>query len=244
MAFALVANTSEATPDQGTFTSPSIDTTGADLLVISVSNYTGFTTELVVSDSKGNTWIPLTPRLKTADNARNWIYYAKNPTVGSGHTFTVGHAVHNTYGSMCVSAWSGADLTDPFDQENGAFSNSFLTSLQAGSVTPSEDNELVIAAIAIGYLGGDGFTGTASIDSGFAITNQEPNVSFNNVQSAQAYLVQTTAAVVNPTWSWSPSKRPAATAATFKAAAVAGGLPKLIGGQLINSPLVSGRLVV
>lgn len=207
-------------------TSSAIDTTGCDLLIVSVSSY-DLTANPAVSDSKSNTWIPLTNHPVSGGDTTARIWYAKNPTVGSGHTFTV-YSTGAIYCSVSVTGWSGAHLTAPADQENGAGSSG-VTAISTGSVTPSEGNELLIAAVTADA------TGTFSIDGGFTIAGQVDYVVGHSEAGAQAYLVQTSATAANPQWSRTGSATlMAAAIATFQAAAGGGGetLPALDQGML------------
>lgn len=207
-AFALIANVQGHSTDNNGFTTSSINTSGADLLVAVVSDAADGST---LSDSKSNTWTKLTPHTFGTNCV---IYYAKNATVGSGHTFTLGGTA--TTPTLSVSAWSGSDTSAPFDQQNGAVAAG-ATSLQTGSVTPTTGNQLIIAG-----LTGDANV-TRAIDSGFTILDQVGHSGFGFSAAAHAYLIQGTAAAVNPTWSWTGSENTEAAIATFKAAA--GGAP-------------------
>lgn len=182
-----------------------INTTGANILVVSVSQYKGSTIG-TLSDSKSNTWTGLTAKIG-ASEAYNRLFYCASPTVGSGHTFTVSGT--GIFGAVAVQAWSGANVA-PFDVENGAIGAS-VTSLQTGSVTPSQNNSLIVTSVdpaggsATTYAINSGFTITDSIDSQSGIEGL-----------AMAYLVQTNAAAINPSWSWVGSSEPAAAIAVFK----------------------------
>ena len=189
-------------------TSSSIDTTGADFLVMVVGAYKSFPP--TVSDSKSNTWSALTLR-DSGDSARILIYYVANPTVGTGHTFTLTGS--SSYGSMCVHAFSGAKLTSPFDVENGV-TGGVDTSRAPGSITPSENNELLIT-------GGtqDAIVSNLAIGSSYTLADNVYTGSGTNFASSLAYLIQTTAGASNPTWSWTTSSHNAEVIASFKVAA-------------------------
>lgn len=205
MAIALVSSAGAAGTDSSVTTS-AIDTTGATLLVVGIAKDSGGTISL--SDSKGNSWTALTAT--TQGSTRCILYYAANPTVGGSHTFSNTGAFN--YSSICVAAFSGVATTTPFDQENGAGASS--TTLATGSVTPTEDNELVITHLA---FSGSGLP--TSIDGGFTETNDVEFGGGNNYGSTMAYLIQTTAAAANPTWTRTNSNPMATRIATFKAAA-------------------------
>jgi hypothetical protein len=61
-------------------------------------------------------------------------------------------------------------------------------------------------------------TGTRSTNSSLTITHQKNFENPLNAPGAMAYLIQTTAAAVNPAWSRTNSRTSAATIATFKPA--------------------------
>lgn len=184
MAIALVSNISR----HGTGTTGSIDTSGASLLTAAVG-WTTTSGAFVLTDSKSNVWMPFGGTTATFTSSHLTFYVCFQPTVGSGHTFTIGGA-----SSVCVAAFSGTATAFSFD--NGRANDANSTSVQAGSITPSVNNCLVIAAIA--YRD----TTALSINGGFTITNQEAFISGSAVGSGLAYLVQTTATAANPTWSW------------------------------------------
>jgi len=195
MPIALVSSVTRA----GAGTSASIDTTGATLLVVvtSTGNFSG--------DSKGNTYTKLTARTGTFGSETS-IWYAENPTVGSGHTFTVTGVT-----GLVAAAFSGAEVSSVFDQENGTASGS---PAQPGSITPGDDNELIITGL------GGGSVGDGSADSGFSLVADVGTTGGVNFSAGMAYKVQTTAAAVNPTWTWSEVYGSAGLViASFKAAA-------------------------
>lgn len=191
MSFALVAHTGvQEAGGLGSITTPAINTTGANLIVVSSGDYLGNGTNVAPTDSNGNTYT-LRQTATGSIAAQTQIWECQNPTVGAGHTITrVGN-----YQCLFVSAWSGAAATSQYDK--GSSGTSVSTSVQPGSITPANANSLVIAS-----LGSDTTTSsTASIDSGFTITDQFAPVGGVSEGGGQAYLIQSAAAAVNPTWS-------------------------------------------
>lgn len=154
------------------------------------------------SDSYSNTWTTLT--YHTGSSANSFIiYYAQNPTVGTGHTFT-----YTGFASASqVMAFSGVDTSSPFDVQNGA------AAAQPGSVTPSNSGSLLVTGIS-----STDFVNSFSVDSAFTITGQNLFLNGTYYANAGAYLVQGSASAVNPTWSigGGPSS-PATAIAVFKA---------------------------
>jgi hypothetical protein len=201
--FALIGSAS-GTGNYVTATTSAIDTTGATLLVVAFADYASVPAS-VITDSKGNTWNMLTAR--TSSYARSRIGWCVPTSVGSGHTVTA-YGYAGTYPAVAFLAFSGASAS-PYDTENGSFTNA-ATSLSTGSLTPSVNNALVVAAVGIGNSTG------CSIDNGFTLSEAEPFVGGNNFSLGLAYKIQTTATAVNPQWSWSGSVDAAATIASFK----------------------------
>lgn len=213
MAYSHLVSTS-ATYGAGSGSSPAINTATADLLLALVASYYGAPAP-TLSDSKTNTW-------QVAENfigsggasCQLKLYYCYGGTVGSGHTVTC--TASGAYGSVIFAAYSGAVAT-PLDQHTSTGAAG-VTSVQPGSVTPSEGNELVIAC-----LGYQTAAAVASIGGGFtkrANENPQSGVSYG---CALADLIQTSAAAANPSWSWTGAGDATALLVTFKAAAGGGG---------------------
>src|SRR5262245_28742353 len=217
MAWTVLTHTAAASGNDSTVTTSAIDTTGADFLVVVIGYFSsGLTRTVTITDSKvGNVWTPLTVSDDGVQIACQ-IVYCKNPAqVGTNHTFTGTSVGGNALPSICIATFRGADLTSPFDVQNGAF-NTGSTSLQTGSVTPGSNFELIITGL------GSGASITEAIDSGFTILDQNDQGAHNQ-GSALAYKLKTDVLAENPTWSWSGSVAVAARIATFKQAAGGGG---------------------
>lgn len=214
MSIALVVSSSQSL-GVGGGTSTGINTTGADLIVVSIAQYAGTTTTpQALTDSKvGNTWHQLTYKKSAGGNSLSVIFYAINPAVGSGHTFTYTGSV--VAAAISIMAFSGSDLTAPFDAENGAISNS-TSSLATGSCAVNNANEVVVAAICLGNsfsaMGiGNSFTGLIQTAYSGGV----------NDGAAMAYKIASSAE--NPSFSWTTANEVALTIASFKAAAGGGG---------------------
>lgn len=206
MPFALVANTKVIPVVSSGGTSPSADTTGANLIVLSYS--LDRTQTATLSDNKGNTYTKLTERNDGAAS-KVGIAYCSNPTVGSGHTFTIS----GNFSDMMITAWSGAAATSVFDVEAAGGSSVSSTTVQPGSITPSQANSLIISTLS----SVQNTPTTVSINGGFAISDQSALAGGLNYGNAQAYLIQTAASSSNPTWTdTSTPQRMVATSAIFK----------------------------
>ncbi len=214
--YTLIDSTSAASGDTHSATTPEIDSTGADLLIAAVGDK-GFSDGSLVTDNYGNTWTKSPPTLysnlsSTEEQVQLW--YCKPAAVGPLHAFTVTEVNPSfpSFPSIAVVAFVNSSVS-PFDVENGFYLISSGTTIQPGSITPSEDRELVVTAVA-----SDGAISSPSIGSGFTIVENQPQIP-TAYGIALAYKVQPTAAAVNPTWnSGGPSIDMTASIASFKAA--------------------------
>jgi hypothetical protein len=195
---------------QGTIngvTTGGVNTSGGTLLVQSAGFYGVASGSF--SDSKGNTWVPRTISYHVASGSACRIADVQAPTVGSGHTF--GFNGTGTYPSTVAAAFSGS-AASAFDQENGATATT--STIATGSVTPSEDNELLFA----GLCHNDSTT-APTIDTGFTRIDYALALGGTCFGAAAAYKIQTTAGSANPTFDAHASAAEAARIATYKAAA-------------------------
>lgn len=190
--------------DSSGVTTGSIDTTGCDFLVAAVGEYAG-SSGTSMTDSKGNTWNIITSNNGTT---RTHICYCVPTSVGSGHTFS--WAGSSVFASIVVAGFSGAHAS-PFDQSNGSTGSS--ATLATGSVTPSEDDELLITSST-----SVDSAGVPTINSGFTVVDGLPYSPSNYFSVAMGMKIQTAAGAENPTWTWTNSSEVAAKIVTFKKA--------------------------
>lgn len=219
MPIALVSKVTAAGLDGAT--TASIDTTGATLLVIAVS----YGAAITVSDSKGNTWTALTERNATSFQHR--IYYVANPTVGTGHTFTVSGS--SVAAAFSASAWSGVVTTSPFDtQQGGVATTATVAGIGSANLVPSEANELIFASV--GFL--DSVSGFGA-NTGFTLVDHVNFSSGSNYGFGAVYQVQTTATTISNATvvsQWTGSTTAAVASATFKEGAAPGATATTLGG--------------
>lgn len=206
MAFAFVTK-AKAKGTSGTITTSAVNTTGADLIVAAVGSYFSSGT---FSDSLGNSYTTILSEIAIGAVILK-SRYCVNPTVGASHTFSINAG----YPCLCMAAFSGVKTTSPLDQTSSASSSS-VTSIAAGSITPTENNELVVS-----MHGVDGGSNAPTCGGGFTVTDSDYNAGTEG--SGLAYLIQTSSAAANPSWTWSGSCAAASIIASFKAAAVASG---------------------
>ena len=189
-----VATTSGATgPSSGSL--PSFDTTGATLITVDVAYYTGGTPS--VSDNKGNSYFGLTARNHGGGSGQR-RFFCLAAVVGTGHVISIGGA--GIYAASIAHAFAGVL---GYDRENGAIGAA--SPLAAGSVTPALNGALILTGLC-----GDGITAVHTLPAGFTGT-VIPGVSGNTMCGSAGYLIQGTAAPINPSWSWTGTHGSAAT---------------------------------
>ena len=201
MAYSLVATKAGTFGGSGG-TTGTVDTSGADFLVVVVNYHSSFTGATPLSDSKGNSWTLMRSEVASPDTVR--VYWCTpGLNVGTGHTFST----TTGYSNIFAYAFSGSrTASSPADQQNGGNANA--ASAATGSITPSAANCLVIT----GY-GGFNPGGTPSMSSGgsaFTIPTGFAIPTSTSEAGASSYSIQTTATAENVTWTstssvWSAS---------------------------------------
>lgn len=186
-------------------TIPSTNMTGVNLIFLGLTGNATFTTP---TDSSSNTYTQAGSTVGT-DVCFTALYYKFAPTVSATMTFTSNAG----FGAMFVLGFSGA-ASSPLDQTNQATAGGPLTTIQPGSVTPSVNNEVLVSVATISHTN----TGnTYSVNGGYTITNQFADDGATTFGGAAGYLIQTTAAASNPTWTSSSAQNcGTASIATFK----------------------------
>lgn len=201
MAWSLIAEIDAALGVSGG-TTAGINTTGADLIIVTVTNYSAQPGS--VSDSKGNTWLAGPARSETAvSDSEARLFYAFSPTVGSGHTFSSSAG----YSYISVLAFSGSAGSGTYDQ-SGSNAVAGGTSIFCGSIIPTVNNELVIYAGANEQGGLTASLGTLEVNN--------TGIGGSYYGQALAYYEQPTAANINPEFSWTGSGNIAAVVASFR----------------------------
>ena len=201
MVFSLKAHAAGARVYE-TNTLAAIDTSGANLLIGFASTW-GASSPTGIQDPRGNSWVALADQ-GSGGTLHGRFYYSIPTSVGSGHVFTYYQSY--TTCAFYVAAFGGASAS-PLDAQNTAGSTGQTP--QPGSVSPAQDDELIVAAIATGETTG------YSINQGFGITDFSLDSSAQ-VAEAMAYLIQSAKAAVIPAWTLSASRSAACAIATFK----------------------------
>lgn len=207
LAIALVASTSNGGTVSGV-TSSAINSTGATLLTAMVAYYGTTGTTANISDSSGNTWTQLSD-YTNGTNYRVRLFYCLAPTSAASHTMTFSKS--GSYPTVCFSAWSGVST---YDSESGSSANG--TSVKPGSITPTSSGALLLTSLF------NGAVQSYAIDSGFTELANVAFLSGQHVGGEFAYLIQPTAAAVNPTWSWSTTTTVVVNMACFLPSASSG----------------------
>lgn len=188
-------------------TSPAIDSTSANLLLVPM--YLCAASFTATSDSKSNPYTNLSRFDATSAGYSNYqTYCAEADIVAVGGSHTATNALG--YARVGLIAVAGADAT-PYDNESGLGGTGTGTSFQPGSITPSVDGCLLVSTFVA--VGG----GTITPPAGWTVIVNETNT------AALAYLIQGTAAAVNPTWGTSSTVNASCTMTVWKPAAGGGG---------------------
>jgi hypothetical protein len=214
MAFTLLTHTGGGLGSAGG-TSAAIDTSGADFLVAAVIYDSRATPTF--TDSKGNTWTAGFAQTNIS-NASCQPYWCNPTSKGTGHTVACG-GPSSQFSSVYFAAFSGALQGTPKDQ---AISNVDTSSTcQPGSLTPTENNELVICICAFGVVGNPSIAG-----GGMILLDKNGLSAGAFYGGGLAYVVQSAAAAINPTWTFPGPSASAAESVSFKSpAAQQYGLP-------------------
>ncbi len=192
-----VAHTVKQSANTNAVTSDAIDTSTATLIAVILSDTDG---SGGLSDSKGNTWIA-TAVYESASAGAVQLFYAINPIVGAGHTFTGGTAGKSP--TISISAWS-SPLTPVFEQVVGATiaEPPAAATVTAGPITPSLNGTLFISGETdMMLLGAGGLAVSTEFSPVLERVNAETYPSLVGVASGHAAYEQATAAPLSVTWS-------------------------------------------
>ena len=223
-AVTLVAHTSAVSPNAVSVTTPAINTTGANFIVVAAS---AIAANGRITDSSSNTWIALNQYGPFAVGTGMRLFYSLNPTVSSAQTFTFSDTTSVDYPAIAVAAFSGVATSLPFDAENGSSIPARAGTFPTGSINPLANGELIISATG-------NCSGTAdTIDSSFTVVQHNSCSSGFAFGVSLAYLVQGVAGPVNP--SWTIGQQNSVTNASFAIASFrsAGGGVSLISGGTV-----------
>jgi hypothetical protein len=214
MAYTLVSsiNISGTAIDSWTSSASPVDTTGVDLITIGVCSADSAGATPPDADSKGNAYTLAKTKSNSLGGSRAAIYYKQNPTVGSGHYWSLTTTGH--YYSIAVRCWSGS-VSSPLDTSSGdGQSTTGATTCALTSVTPTVDNCLVLAAWAINES--VGYSVTAPLTE----LNEVGWVNNVNIGLETGYVIQTATTAITATATFAVANQVAGVCVAFKAAAV------------------------
>lgn len=186
-----------------------LDSSGANLLIAVEGWYSYGNTHPTPTENKGNTYAS-TSQYDTSTPTSVQLYYSNqaSPTVGSGHYFDFAYS--GAYIGGVFASFSGANAGGSvLDGSQGGTTVS--SSLTLPSITPTENNCLVVTAI----MFEDNSGGAINVPSGYTLINSVA-YSGNNEGIALAYQVQTTATATAPQWNITNSAAIAGIVAVFK----------------------------
>jgi hypothetical protein len=191
----LVASVNATAAGAG-LTTPAINTTGASFIIASVNKFASSAPVPDFSDSKGNTWHPIT-WTHSQDNGKPLFYYAYNATVGSGHTFstTASDAAVN------VMAFSGVkSSSDPLESGNDSVDTQGTNLYQAdAAITPASAGDLVVTALG-NIFAVNPLTVGVSVDQGNLAIGWTPQNSNDSAGDMAFSIAQDNTTALRPTW--------------------------------------------
>jgi hypothetical protein len=159
---------------------------------------------ITITDSANNTWTSM----KNISENTTWCstYYCFAPTTGTAHTFSSAHT--GAFLSIAAMAFNGTQTSGVVDVTSNGVSTTANVTL--GSILPNHNNEIVVTAL------GFQVSSTTAINESFIPVDSVNYQSGNGLGLATAYLVQTTAAIVNPTWAVTATGGACATIGSFR----------------------------
>ena len=123
------------------------NTLAGDLILVGF-DFSASTTPSSVTDSQGNTFIPVGTQLTSPSGSQNVVYYAKN-IKGGADTVTVTISATANILELYLTEYSGIDQTNPIDVQAGASGSAAPAS--SGNATTNFAGDVIY-----GYCPGDG----------------------------------------------------------------------------------------
>lgn len=201
--WSLINSTSVSSVSGGT--SPAVSTVGANLIVVGVSNYQ--TPLPTFSDNQGNTYTQIGATISSAAIVYTRLFFAISPIVNASHTWTTAGAT--TYSTLGALAFRGSLGSGSYDQTTNNSLSVTATSLATGSITPTQNNEMIVAVLGVNN-GGTSFA--VSIGALPINVPTSPGV-YEGLM--MMYYNQATAAAINPNFTWTTAEYAAAIIASF-----------------------------
>ena len=188
-AWAGVQNSAPSPPQS--LTTAAVDTTGADLIVATVTNDSS--AGLAFSDNKGNSYSLAFGPTQNGTGDFVAIYYCKPTTVGAGHTLTGTATAASNFMTISAACYSGIAASTPLDKTASATGSG--TALDSGNTaTTAQADELIIGG---GTVSG-GSTVTWTAGSGFTLRSHVDAASVGGVSYVEDKIVAATGAYNAP----------------------------------------------
>jgi len=166
-----------------------LSTVGDSLIVACASADQGQGNSQTVSDNRGNTWTRVaSPQRLGSTQIELWYALVTSANASTAVQYS------GNFSDLAVATFAGTATSSVTDGAATGATSGFSTSIQPGSITPSQANGLLAAC-----WGADPTTGTLAINGSFTITNS--SITGGNTAVGLGYLIQTTATAANPTWS-------------------------------------------
>ncbi len=202
-----------------THTTAPFDSTGGDLIVVCASSHAGVT--MTPSDSFNNTWIAAAGPTNTSTgfDLRTEVWYAKSPTVGPGHTFTLNLSAAESL-VISVIVVKGSNTSSPIDQISAISDDGGSQSLNVSSpsITTTNSNDLLIgfakSSVSETFTSGTGYTPQPVASSDFLDAESEAaampgtysaTFTINAAATWQDVVAAVSTSAVNVNISWNPS---------------------------------------
>jgi hypothetical protein len=153
-------------------TTAQFDSSGGDLILVCASSHAGVT--MTPSDSFNNTWVSAAGPTNTSTgfDLRTQVWYAKNPTVGPRHTFTLNlSALQPLVISLFVV--KGSNASAPIDAISliGDDGGSKTRKVASQNITTTRANDLLIgfakSSMPEDFTPGSGYTAQPAASSNF-----------------------------------------------------------------------------
>lgn len=199
--YSLLTHAGAAATGNTSTTTPGVDTTGANLIVLVLPWGSAAGGLPSYTDSKSNTWTLSTAYID--GNPKVTFAYCISPIVGTGHTFTANPQGGSGFGihAYILKKSSGTPAFDASAAAAATGNWGNLGKLHPGSVTPATSADVFITAVVWDV---PSVTTSASADSGF--TSPEPTeIGACFYGMASAYKIKTDALAENPGWTPSPT---------------------------------------
>ena len=183
-----IINTLTAPGQNPGFTTASTDSTGSNLIIITINFGSSLVPTPLITDSPGNTYLlAINANQGTSPNiVGGAVYYCYLPTTSAVHTFNV--PAFCNIGVICLAG----SLASPVDATNGV-NSSLSLSISPGSITPTLDGEFIVFVIS-NYQS----AATPPVLGGWTNIYRQRYIGASRFNGAAYYLIQTPAAPINP----------------------------------------------